>query len=287
MTFRIVLAALACALTTPALAQTAPDPDGDIVITGRKAPDRPTAERFVGAISVRSGDQLARFHQPVCPLVIGLPAYHAGIVQDRIREDAKAIGLEVAKSNKCDANLIVVIAGNGANLVKDIRINRPGWLEGLTPGEIDRLIEPGPVRAWSVTSLRNGNGQGLYTPPLGSGAGQGDAPVMRVMTASIIAVPTRSDLEAGFVVIDQGATIGLSLRQIADYAAMRGFARTKSPGDAAVGTILTLFDPAATARARSLTDVDLSYLRALYSNSGERAAVTERAAIARRIAKPK
>ena len=283
---------LALAITAPLLparAQTARDP-GDIVVTGNKQADRNAAEAYVASIAVRSETQLARFHQPVCALVLGIPRPYSTIIEKRIAEDARGAGIDVAKKVRCDANLIVVIAEDGVALVKDIRIHYQGWLAGLSPADIDALEKPGPARAWSVTSLRNEDGQGMRNSPLSAGNDPlADKPVLRVMTASILRQPTRQDVEASFVVIDKAATIGLTLRQIADYAAMRGLARTRPPvGDAAaLSTILTVFDPQAVSRPRELTSADTAYLRALYRGDGTAAAVNEKNAIARRITEGK
>jgi hypothetical protein len=280
---------IAAAMLAPAKAQTVPAPD-DIVVTGNKEADRKAAEAYVASIAVRSESQLARFHQPVCPLVIGMPKPYSTMIEKRIAEDAVAAGIDVAKKARCDANLIIVIADDGAALVKDIRIHYPGWLAGLSPHDIDVLTVPAPARAWSVTSLRNEDGQGLGNQPdTPSGDGLAGKPVLRVMTASILREPTRQDMEASFVMIDKAATMGLTLRQIADYAAMRGLARTRPPvaGGGGLTTILAIFDPSAPSRARELTNADAAYLRALYRGNGTAAAVNEKNDIARRIAKGK
>jgi hypothetical protein len=57
---------------------------------------------------------------------------------------------------------------------------------------------------------------------------------------------------------------GKSIVQLAAYATMRGFARTRpAQGDATLDTILALFDPDH-APAEQLTDFDQAYLRSLY-----------------------
>lgn len=285
----LTMVLIAAAMLAPAKAQTVPAPD-DIVVTGNKEADRKAAEAYVSSIAVRSESQLARFHQPVCPLVIGMPKPYSTMIEKRVAADAAAAGVDVAKKVRCDANLIIVIAEDGAALVKDIRIHYPGWLAGLSPRDIDTLTVAGPARAWSVTSLRNEDGQGMRNQPdAPAGDGLAGKPVLRVMTASILRQPTRQDMEASFVMIDKAATMGLTLRQIADYAAMRGLARTRPPvaGGDGLTTILTIFDPSVPSRARELTNADTAYLRALYRGDGTAAAVNEKNGIARRIAKGK
>ncbi|MDB5679155.1 hypothetical protein [Sphingomonas bacterium] len=287
MVARFLFSALLAIVPGTTLAQTAAGQD-DIVIHDRSLPDRKAAQTYVANISVRSDGQLARFHQPVCPSVIGLSRDYAAIVESRIRDDAAAVGAPVAKSAKCSANLIVIVASDGATLVRDMRVNRPGWLTGLSSANVDALTVPGPARAWSITSLRNEDGEGVGAPrgatardPLGA------APAFRIRSASIVRQPNRQDVEGSFVVIDQAATVGLSLRQIADYAAMRGLALTRPPAPGGTTeTILSLLDVAAV-RPRGLTATDTAYLRALYARDGLDGAVSERNAIARRIAKGK
>lgn len=288
MVARFLLPALLAIGPGMAYAQAAAGQQDEIVIRDRSLPDRKAAQTYVANISVRSDRQLARFHQPVCPSVIGLSRDYAAIIESRIREDAVAVKAPVAKSAKCAANLIVIVAGDGAALVRDMRVNRPGWLTGLSSADVDALTAPGPARAWGITSLRNEDGEGVGAPrgatardPLGA------APAFRVRSASIVRQPNREDVEGSFVVFDQGATVGLSLRQIADYAAMRGLALTRSPAPGgATETILSLLD-GVTTHPRGLTATDTAYLRALYARDGFDGAVSERNAIARRIAQGK
>jgi len=263
--------------------------DDDIIVRGSKEAARKAAKAFVAQVSVRADNQLARYHSPVCPLIIGMPEPYAGMVASRIRDDAVAAGAQIARKQRCDANLIVIFAGDGAALVKDIRNNRPGWLEGLDGRDIDKLIQPGPVRAWSVTTLRNETGQPLSIPPEGTGNVNdplSGKPVLLTLSASLLHEATRRDLEASFVVIDETATYGLTLKQIADYAAMRGLARTRAPEPGgALTTILGLFDSAAEARPPELTLADTSYLKSLYADKGLDRVLQERNRIAGDIAK--
>ena len=273
---RFLLTIVAVIAPTAALAQSAStNASDDIVVRARTEAERKAIQTYVADISVRSESQLPRFHDPVCPIVIGFDRPYATIVEKRVRAVAVAAGVPVAKKAKCAVNLMVIMAEDGAALVKDIRTNRADWLGELDPAEINALIAPAPARAWSVTSLRNEDGgrqRGLF---------------LTVMAASILKQPTRQDMEVSFVVIDKTPSLGMTLRQVADYAAMRGLARTKPPAPGgAIDTILTAFDATA-APVRELTTTDAAYLRALYASDGRDAAVTERNAITRRIAKGK
>ena len=66
------------------------------------------------------------------------------------------------------------------------------------------------------------------------------------------------------VLIDREGARDKSLVQLADYATMRSFARTRpAGGDAKLDTILALFDPDHAPPAE-LTDFDRAYLRSVY-----------------------
>ena len=66
------------------------------------------------------------------------------------------------------------------------------------------------------------------------------------------------------MLFDREAVRGKTIIQLADYATMRSFARTRpAGGEAALDTILALFDPDH-APPPTLTDFDQAYLRSVY-----------------------
>ncbi|MCW3796807.1 hypothetical protein OMW55_03175 [Sphingomonas sp. BN140010] len=266
-------------LATATMQVTAPaaDPAPTVVVTGRRTLDEAQTRQAVNAVSAGSELQMARYHDPVCPLVTGLPAEAGALVQDQIRDIARQVGLRTAPA-RCDANLIVMIAGDGQLLFGDIRRNRPEWLNGLSRRDIEALASAkGPVRAWSVTSLRNEDGVSL-TP-----SKDGSAPAtLRVQSASILKQPTRQQLDGSVIIIDRGSLNGRTLGQIAHYAAMRGLAMTRPPAGNEVGTVLSTFDNAAA--PRSMTAFDLGYLKSLYASDGRDTGAQDRRRMARTIA---
>jgi hypothetical protein len=247
----------------------------DIVVTSRPEPTAKEVEKQAKAIS-RMGDfyhdPLARFSEPVCPGVLGLPPDAAGIIVDRIRYDAERVGAPVEASTNCKANILVVFTRDGGAEVRRLIKERGYLFDGLdTPEARELKAEPGPVRAWNVTQLRNRHGQeeSPTVEPMGVKI-DGDPGLfpMRVITAptsdSRLFLASRVDITASVVMVDLAATNGLPVAQIADYAAMRALARTRpAEGDTSASTILSLFDPAS-AHPREMTSFDLAYLRSLY-----------------------
>jgi len=248
----------------------------DVVVTGKPEPTEKQAVEQAKAIS-RVGDvhqdPLARFSDPICPGVLGLPEDAAGIIADRIRYDAERVGAPVSASTDCKANILIVFTRDGGAEVRKLIKTRGYLFDGLETSETRELqIEPGPVRAWNVTQTRNRHGQeqsgALAVPGMVSiDSNPGLGPLRVIVSpnsSSHIFLASRLDITASVVIMDLAALDGLPVVQIADYAAMRSLARTRpAKSDAAASTILSLFDPAGQP-PREITSFDLAYLRSLY-----------------------
>lgn len=265
-----------------------------VIVTAPPPPGKDQSQAFVHDITQPSYGQIARYHAPVCPLVVGLEPSSARVVRDRMMETVRGVGAEADANPRCSANLVLVVTDNGRQFVEDLRRKLPDWLAGLGPVDIGALIaEQTPARAWSVVSVRNEDGLTAEMPGyipkfrMSRGApwsmvGRSDVPTMRVRTASIINQPTRADIDGSVIVIDRSAALGITLAQLADYTAMRGLARTAAPKDSGVRSILSLFDRGAT-RQPELTRSDIIYLQALYRSGGRADVVKERGRLARAV----
>jgi hypothetical protein len=256
-----------------------------ILVTGQRL-DANLVEEYVDTITMPTGGQIARYHKPVCPLIMGFSQDSTDFIGNRIRQDAQSVGTPIEMTSKCAANLIIILAENGGNLMLDIRKNQPGWIAGLSQQEIDSLVnQPGNVRSWTLNVMKNEDGIAASSNRVAKGGSLDDQPVLRVMSASIIKQPFRIDIEASFVIIDKQAVEGLSLTQIADYAAMRGFINSQSlPTGYDARTILALFVTEPSKREMELSAFDIGYLRAIYGSPGTMVAVQERARIIKEMA---
>jgi hypothetical protein len=195
--------------------------------------------------------QLTRFSLPVCPTVIGVADEYAAIIVRRIRAVATEAGAKVAPAG-CRGNLAVIFARDADALVKDMRARTPRIFEGVDDNDLKRAFRDGPVHMWNATEILNEDGQ----RPTSS--------TMNVKTASILYRTTQQAITGSMIVLDNESTVGKTLTQIGDYVAMRALAGALPPREGVpADTILTLFDPAATAPPQ-LSAVDRSYLRGLY-----------------------
>jgi len=266
-----ILACLAAAavFAVPAAAQQEPVEDqdpGSIVVTGEKPPAS-EINRQARDITASSGsllrNPLARIEERLCPGIMGLKTDAAQLMIDRIRWNAERLDMWLADDADCTPNLIVAFVHDGQAEIAALEREHGYAFRTLTLPERRALLEEeGPVRVWTtaVTKTRDGmpvdQQDSLFAPPV----------VSMWMAHSKIYLPIRKDIAQVVVLFDREGVRGKSLIQLADYATMRGFARTKpADGDATLDTILTLFVPEG-APPSGMTDFDLAYLRSLYDD---------------------
>jgi hypothetical protein len=295
---KILLTGLVAALIVPGPAQAEPSAEPAIVVTGQPPLTEAEARAAVRRLSRPVDGQLARFHQRVCPAVIGFESRYEALVAEWIRATAEAVGAEVADVG-CAPNLFVVIVDDGAGFVRALAERDAGALSSLPPSEFAELAASDAVaRSWSVTQLTNSAGAvaGRPSPSAGGGAVKvgfagssvsfGDVDVLRVNESSTINPAVQQTIQSSWVVIETEATLGKSLRQVADYAAMRGLAMVRPDRlERRELTILDLFEPGARTGPPALTEFDLAYLTSLYRAPSRRWARSQVRYIADAIAR--
>lgn len=246
-------------------------------------------------ISRQTNGQLARYQDPVCVHVSGVTEDSARVIGSAIASLATEAGLQVAGIS-CRPNLTVIVAPDGRQFVERMKIARPELFAQLTGLQRRRLLEQsGPSWSWqSIEPKRADGGPVRYIselildpskPPqrLPKGAYQ-----VHGARQSRLALPTRHDVTGTFVVIEQNATIGLTLRQIADYAGMLSLsgANEKSLHNLSAPSILKLFlceEPSWCPEAA--TDFDTAFLKARFSGSADLSADRDLMRIASSIIK--
>ena len=251
-----------CALALP-MAASAQDAD-EIIVQGERV-DRSEARGQARDITPRSsgwGDPLARFQKPICVGVWGLLPENAGIVIDRVYENAERVGIPIEETEGCAANVWAIFVDDPQKTFADLRRENSFMVEGLPYFERERIEEErGPSLAWNVVSTRNREGEVISIGDVDPGS----MAVNPVTSMSRLQSAVRNDIEWSVVLIARSALADLDAHSVADYVTMRALARTETPdpSDMAFSTIMTLFDEG----ADRLTDFDLAYLRDLYSSS--------------------
>lgn len=271
-------AALLIGLAAPVAAQEAAPPpvsadDGpmdmfggaEIIVTGREMDiSERTVTKQVRSISSESDlrhTPLARFGDYACPGVVGLKRDFAEVVVIRLRWIAEDLDIPLAPEGRCTANVILVFTSDAQ---ADIRaLERSSRLVSQSVDARERrelLEEDGPVKVLSIVEDRMRNGmpiprrQNLTQIPVGTQEGG----------QSRIGGGIRRAIVSSVVYFNADAVEGTTLRQLADYAAMRVFARTRdASGEKAPDSILSLFDRD-TVPPEGLTAFDRAFLTTLY-----------------------
>jgi hypothetical protein len=205
---------------------------------------------------------LARFEDPICPGVIGMKREAAEMIVGRLRQIAEELDIEQAEAGACNPNVIIAFTEDGQANLAAVQKRSKMLSDWLTVSERRELLEePGPVRVLSIVETRMLNGM-----PVARGQNLVDVPIAAMNAAhSRIYTATRRDIVAVAVLFDRNEMSGLTHLQLADYAAMRVFARTREPSKASdVDSILSLFD-ARDGAPQGLTPFDVAYLESLYA----------------------
>lgn len=260
--FAVLAALLAVQTTTPA-PQQAPD---DIVVEGVRE-QRERVHSFVKALTdnVPNFGQIGRFHAPVCPAVMGLPAAQAKMVADRMKRVAAASGISVGDGS-CRPNVFLIATVDKGATIEALDKRFPAYFKDMASREVRKMAaSTDPAVAWQIkglvsadgTELKKVGGAGYY---INEGTNSGS----RVRSG------TMPQFVASMVVVELGALAGLSVTQVADYAAMRAYADTdpRRAAKASAPTILTILGAADDQQVPlTLTHWDLGYLRSLYGTS--------------------
>jgi hypothetical protein len=283
----IILAA-ALAAAAPAIAQrTAPagppqqDAAGqDVVVTGTADREQEIRD-FVGALTgqVPMTGQLARFEEAICPGVYGLSAPVKAVIAARMRRVAAEVGLRVADEG-CRPNLLLMVTRDKNAFLRRLASRYPQFFDEEENSPRRVTAQPGPVAAWHATIALNADGQPM---PVQGGFG-----INRTTRAqSRVTAASRPAFVAAAVVVESEALTGLSTIQLADYALMRGLARTDPHQLTAASppSILTAIEaPMGSAVPITITRWDLGFLRGLYATPPNLRAPQQRGEIQRQVA---
>jgi hypothetical protein len=280
----VSLLAVCATLTASAYAQAEESSPGPtIVVTGKVPLSEEKALEAVRRVARPVDGQLARYKEPVCPRVTGFQSQYEALVEKRIRVVAEAVGAG-AGEERCVTNLNVVVVDDGREFVAELQRRHPEALAGLSELEFAALSkDEGAARCWTATAQTNSLGATVGRPAATSGGGAvrygyagssvhfGDVNVMRIYESSNIDPSVQQAIVSAWIVLETRATLGKSLTQLADYAALRGLAMVRPDElDGSEDTILALFEPRSDAAPAELTEFDRAYLKSLYRVNGLR-----------------
>ncbi|MBA3729970.1 MAG: hypothetical protein H0W92_04065 [Sphingomonas sp.] len=276
--------ALVAATAVVAQPASPPTDQSTIVVTGERSSEQDMQD-FVRALTPASpGGQLSRFEQSVCPSALGLPLQQRDAVVARMRRIAREAGIAVGGAN-CSPNVVVMVTQDKAILMRELRRKHSQYFGQMSQRQIRALIrQPGPAVAWQLQGppMSARGMETFFDPALGAYVNRTTEPGSRLAAAG------RPQFDGAVVVVERGSLTGLTVTQLADYAAMRAFAGTSPSrlGESGTTTILRILEaPAGSEVPLSLTAADFAFLRGFYSVARNLHPGAQRSAIGRSMKK--
>lgn len=256
----------------------APSSDGKptmetITVEARRELERQVSH-YVSTIVVHSEfDSLARWNEPICPLVAGLPRERGEFILGRISQIATTVHAPLAGEH-CKANFYVVVTPNPDLLLKKWWHRNPSLFN--TPngmGYLNSFLHTQrPIRCWYNAELRSSDGGAVSPDTLtmglsGSGLAMMQAPTNRAHAATRLEYTAVQSLSSVIIVVDITRTRNLTMGQLADYIAMVGFTEIRIDADlGGAPTILRLFQES-TDSPQGLSAWDQAFLDSVYNTS--------------------
>ena len=249
-------------------------PADDIIVEGVRK-QRQRVHQFVKSLDdVRLSGQIGKFHEPVCTAVLGLPAEQNRRIAERMTRVAASAGIRTGAAG-CAPNVFLIAAEGKGETIGAIYKIYPNYFRDMSSRDVRRLAaDQSPSVAWQIKGLISADGTDLKRTPMGG-------PVYNEGTSSgsRIRAGTMPQFVASMVVVERSSLTGLTTTQVADFAAMRAFARTDPQRAAGAGapTILTILDQGEDQPLPiTLTHWDFSYLKSLYATSNDYYATFQR-----------
>lgn len=253
----------------------------EIVVQGQRDVERRINDFVRVLTDTPMSGQISRFDWAVCPTVVGLSERQNAEAAERMRAVAQAAGMRVGNPG-CKANVLVVVADDSRKFVDWARKSEPAFFEGVSPKELGVLARGGPAEVWHVEGRLDADGREVPYDRL-----NGRYINERTDVPSRLSTNSRPHFTAAIVVLDSHALGGLTVAQLADYAAMRAFARIDPSqlSRLSAPSILTILDaPAGSAVPITLTEWDMAYLKSLYAARENRLAGQQRQEMQRKMA---
>ena len=279
----MIVASALLALPAAAQQQRQPDESGsEIVITGERVREEQVRD-FVSILTPPRTASIPRFIDHICPVTVGLVPAQNEAVTARLRQVAAAVSLKVAGPG-CAPNAFVIVTRDKRSFIQALARQRPHSFGMMTALQIRRLARsPGPAAAWQLSGPVDSDGIPLrYDAALGMYVNDTSQPASRIRSIS------QEGFDASALVVETGALRGLTPIQLADYAAMRLFARldpARLPAPPPPTILGILEAPMGTEVPITMTDWDVGLLRGLYVSATNLNASGQRSQIGQQVVK--
>ena len=213
-------------------------------------------------------EKIARWEDPICPTVTGLPANFIQFITKRIRDLAASVGAPVDPDENCKSNLSVAFTAKPQDLLNVVREKQPMMLGyWSSSSQADALAKvTHDIQSWHAIQTVDLRGRKLVDSRY---TAQGNSVTSN--TASSEGLRTgdglHSSFHSGIVVADPGKLGNYEIGTLADHIAMLALAQPAKPSACMeLPSILdtTNADCRKDAPVKALTKADIGYLKGLY-----------------------
>lgn len=259
------LVALSLGATQGPISMAKPPPEPDIVVTARGsdsigAPSRDAMLPFIANLTEKGPtDQIARWKDELCPMVLGTPLPQAKWIADRIGDIGTDIGLQRG-SRHCEPRLVIIFTDQANTLAYQFTKRFPVTLRKDGQWRLDRFVHSRAAVRWVTVT---------------------DDCAFGCSTGSHIAQETAAGFAGMLVVVDGDKIRGFSASEMADYLALVGLANPPQSGTAPGDSILAMFRKGSNPnQPYTLADYDRAFLTGLYTAPANMSAQAQRSSIA-------
>jgi hypothetical protein len=237
-------------------------------------------------------EQYARFHDPICVKVIGLPGEYDAFVAKRVTDMAREVKAAVADAATCTPNVNVIFSASPQAQLDDIARRRDILFGFHFQAEMKKLSTfSRPVQAWYVTRTEDTNGNKVLelndpAPCISSGGAATcdiKAPAVVGRAGSRLGNDLSSELVHSLIIADANKVAGQKIDAVADYIAILALSRWQGlERCSGLPTILNLMADGCDAgdRPEAATPGDLALLTGLYQVNPREVGTLQRAEIA-------
>ena len=242
-----------------------------VVVEGTRPEIVRRVHTFVTGITHRGYtlESLARWNEPICPLVAGVPSTQGEFILQRLSQAARAAGAPLGP-RKCRPNLHVVLTPEPDQLLDLWRKRAPRLFGGQPPAKVRRVLgKPRPIRVWynawescskgGVAAIPGADTNFGLQSPAGGNCGHRDS---RLIFSAV------NGISSVVVLVDLDDIKHVKLGALTDYIAMVGMAEVNLDGDwGDAPTILQLFADPGDGAPQRMSAWDRAFLNALYNTS--------------------
>lgn len=263
-----------------------------VTVTAPQTPNalvNPASQFVRNHVPESRNQQYARFHDPICVKVQGLPEEFDAFIAKQVVEIAHQVHAPVDGSPDCTPNVNVVFTPSPQAQLNDIAKRRDILFGFHFMAEMKKLSTfSRPIQAWYVTQTNDATGRRVLeiNDPNPWNPDIGKAPAVQGRAGSRLGNEMSSELVHALILADANKMADAKIGAIADYIAVLSLSRWQGLEHCnGISTILNLMaDGCEEAdRPEAATPSDLALLSGLYMVDPRELGAMQRAEIAGRI----